>query len=138
MNQPIIAMPIPESRRLGFLPDAFTPRLMLRAESMVYHQADLLSKSYRGGSWDFYRLSNGGYYLAPVYPKQFQVLVEGNGYSGEVSADAFGIIVSLFVFNALCFINDDALQAKFSDHYHQLRAFARDHAEREDILNAID
>ncbi|KAK48179.1 antirestriction protein [Caballeronia jiangsuensis] len=134
----IIAERVPEHKRLGFLPAAFTTRLMLRGEAMAYQEAGRMSDSYKGGMWEFYTLSNGGYYLAPVAPERFAVRVDSNGYEGDVSADAFGVIVTLFVYGALVWINDDNLQAKFSDHYHQLRAFAIQHAEREAILNAID
>lgn len=134
----IIAERVPDHRRLAFLPAAFTTQMMMRGEAMAFHEADRLSESYRGGSWDFYTLSNGGYYLAPVHPARFAVRVVSNGYDGEVSADAFGVIVTLFVYGALVWINDDTLQAKYSNHYHQLRAFAIQHAERDAILSAID
>ncbi len=133
----ITATLVPESRRLTFLPETFTPRMMMRAEGLIYHQASMLSKQYGGGLWEFYTLSNGGRYAAPVRPDQVAVRVDGNGYDGIVSADAFGIIVTLFVFGALAFIDDETLREKYSDHYHQLRAFAVEHAEREAILAAI-
>jgi hypothetical protein len=64
--------------------------------------------------------------------------VHGNGYEGEVSADAFGIIVTLFVYGALAWVGNEALREKFSNHYHQLRDFAIRHAEASAILSAID
>ncbi|SAL03039.1 antirestriction protein [Caballeronia calidae] len=139
MQSPLItARLVPDDRRLNFLPEAFTTRMMMRAESLVFYQADMLSKQYRGGLWDFYSLSNGGFYLVPTCAKRFDVSVVGNGYEGNVSADAFGIIVTLFVYGALVFIDDATLQEKYSNHYHQLRDFAIEHTEREAILNAID
>jgi hypothetical protein len=134
----ITAKPVPQRQRLGFLPDAFTPRLMIRAEGMIYQQAGTLCEGYEGGIWTFYRLSNGGFYLAPQSVKPFNVLVASNDYEGEVSADAFGIIVTLFVYGSLCWIDNEALREKFSEHYHQLRNFAKDHPEAGAIFRAID
>ncbi|TCK37951.1 antirestriction protein [Paraburkholderia sp. BL8N3] len=129
---------VPERKRLSFMPQAFTPRLMMRAEAMVYQQAGTLSDDYNGGSWNFYTLSNDGFYFAPATTQRFKVSVHGNGYEGEVSADAFGIIVTLFVYGALCWIGNEKLRDKFSDHYHQLRDFALSHPEASAILQAID
>jgi hypothetical protein len=134
----ITARQVPESRRLTFMPEAFTPRMMMRAEGLTYHQASLLSKQYSGGYWEFFTLDNGGFYLAPTCAERFNVSVDSNGYECNVSADAFGVIVTLFVYGALVWIDDETLREKYSNHYHQLRAFAIEHAEREDILNAID
>ncbi|KXU94151.1 hypothetical protein CR51_27135 [Caballeronia megalochromosomata] len=134
----IIATQVPESRRLAFMPAAFTPLMMMRAEGLTYHQASLLSRQYSGGYWEFYTLSNGSFYLAPTCAERFDVSVDGNGYEGDVSADAFGIIVTMFVYGALAFIDDEALREKFGEHYHQLRAFAIEHAEGSAILAAID
>lgn len=138
MSDKLVATVVPDNNRLAFLPLAFASRMMIRAECMIYQQADLLSDDYNGGLWNFYTLSNGGYYVAPASPASFDVAVDGNGYQGNVSADAFGIIVTLFVYGALAWIPDDTLQDKYSNHYHQLRAFAAEHAEAGAILSAID
>ncbi len=62
----------------------------LKIEPTIYHMADDLSPDYHGGYWHFWRLSNGGFYMAPSSPATFEVLAE-NGYQGTLSADAFGI-----------------------------------------------
>lgn len=138
MSKTITAQAVPTVDRLRFLPEMFGTGLMMRAESLLYHQASQLSVDYTGGYWAFYRLSNGGGYAAPDTAKRFTVYVPGNDFEGEVSADAFGVIVTLFVFGALCWIENEALREKFNDHYHQLRDFARDHAEAGAIFRAID
>ncbi|MBB5469384.1 hypothetical protein HDG32_005531 [Paraburkholderia sp. CI2] len=129
---------VPPTARLAFLPKFFEARLMMRAEAMVYDQAGIMSADYNGGLWTFYTLSNGGFYLAPETDKRFTVYVPGNDYEGEVSADAFGVIVTLFVLGSLVWIDDEALREKFSDHYHQLRDYAKDHDEAGAIFRAID
>ncbi|OYD64863.1 UNVERIFIED_ORG: antirestriction protein [Burkholderia sp. CF145] len=129
---------VPVSERLAFLPNFFGARLMMRAEAMIYDQAGHLSENYHGGLWTFYTLSNGGFYMAPQSPERFTVVVHGNDYEGEVSADAFGVIVTLFVVGSLCWIENEALRAKFSNHFHQLRDYALQHEEACAILRAID
>jgi Antirestriction protein len=138
VSKTITAKAVPTVERLRFLPELFTVRMMIRGEAMIYQQADQLSADYDGGLWTFYRLSNGGGYLAPDTDKRFTVYVPGNDYEGEVSADAFGVIVTLFVFGSLCWIDNEELREKFSDRYHQLRDFAKDHAEAGAIFRAID
>jgi hypothetical protein len=129
---------VPASERLAFFPKSFGMRMMMAAEAMVYDRASELSTDYKGGLWMFYTLSNGGFYMAPQSPERFTVAVQGNDYEGEVSADAFGLIVSLFVLGALCWIDHEDLREKFATHFHQLRDFARVHAEAGAILRAID
>ncbi|MFM0224185.1 antirestriction protein [Paraburkholderia dipogonis] len=138
MSKTITATVIPTVDRLRFLPGIFTARLMIQGEGLTYQQATNLSADYKGGLWTFYRLSNGGGYLAPDTDRRFNVSVQGNDYEGEVSADAFGVIVTLFVFGALCWIDNETLREKFTDHYHQLRDFAKDHTEAGAIFRAID
>jgi hypothetical protein len=51
--------------RPDFLPFYFGTRRMLRGEALVYGWMKRLCKSYDGGYWHFYTLSNGGFYMAP-------------------------------------------------------------------------
>jgi hypothetical protein len=134
----ITAAIVPTRERLNFLPEFFTPHLMMRAEALIFTQAARLSKDYTGGLWTFHRLSNGGAYVAPDTDRRFHVAVDGNGYTGELSADAFGIVVTMFALSALVWTDDEALREKFGEHYHQLRAFAIEHDEAAAILAAID
>ena len=93
---------------------------------------------YSRGTRQSYALSNGGFYVAPETDKRFTVHVPGNDYEGEVSADTFGVIVTLFVLGSLVWIEDEALREKFGDHYHQLRDYVKEHDEAGAIFRAID
>jgi hypothetical protein len=95
-NQPVTASLVASNRRLTFLPTYFGPRLMMRGESLVYAWLRRLSEDYNGGFWNYYELSNGGFYLAPELTGRLCLEVDGNGYSGELSADAAGIVATLF------------------------------------------
>jgi hypothetical protein len=98
-QQPVTASLVADNHRLTFLPSYFGPRLMMRGEALVYAWLRRLSEDYDGGYWNYYTLTNGGFYMAPKPDKRLRVEVDGNGFSGEMSADAAGIVATLF---ALC------------------------------------
>lgn len=123
-----------EQERLELLPRHFGGH-MLTVEHAVYSFMRQLAGNYAGGFWKFFELSNGGVYLAPSREATFKIGVEGNGFSGEMSADAAGITACLFALSHLSFeISNDSI----ADHYHLLLEFAAEHAEASAILSAID
>jgi hypothetical protein len=127
------ARQVPHDERIDTLPRHFG-RHMMRVEDAVYAIMRKLVQHYRGGYWHFYELSNGGFYMAPQ-TDPVSLEVAGNGYSGEMSADAAGITACLFAFSHLSFqIRDDVI----ARHYYQLLDFALEHAEAAGILAAID
>jgi len=136
---PVSASLVAEDNRLDFLPTSFTPRLMMHGEALVYAWMDRLSEDYKGGYWHFYTLSNGGFYLAPALESHMRVAVAGNWFEGELSADAAGIVATLF---ALCQLAADAQGTDAGDllidRYYFLRDFAAEHAEGPAIFRAID
>ena len=131
----ITATLVPENKRLDFLPAKF-PQSYLQFEIGCYSKLSALSEDYVGGFWNYYELSNGGVYIAPDDDdKKFRIVVPSNGYEGTASADAAGIIVSLFSINALCWIQPCE---KHNDLYYALRDYAVDHPEGAVIYGAID
>jgi hypothetical protein len=106
-------------------------------ESFVFDTAGSLSTEYDGGSWQFYSLSNGGFYMSPVSQDRYEVAC-ANGFDGSLSADALGVTCCLYAFSHLSFSPDAAFADLCTTHYHQLRTFALEHAEVEAILRAID
>jgi hypothetical protein len=131
----IQATEIPAGLRLRFLPRLVGQRYMLRFEGMLFDWAGRLCPAYNGGYWNFYELSNGGGYAVPRMGALVSVSVDGNGFDGSVTQDAFGVIVSLFALNDLAARTHDD---KVIDLYHALRAFASEHAEAAEIFRAID
>ena len=130
----ITANLVPENLRPHFLP-RHLGSLMLKGEFLVYGWLEKLSKDYGGGLWNFYDLSNGGFYIAPRDEKRFKIDVSGNYFSGEMSADAAGIVASLF---AQCDLANRYGDDKLIDQYHWLRDFAIEHVESGLIMRAID
>lgn len=109
----------------------------LRLEPAVYALAGKLSPDYNGGYWEFYTLSNGGFYMAPYADQDFQVICH-NGYAGDLSADALGITVCLYAYSHLSFSDIAGFAETCAQQYHWLREYMLDHPEAQSILAAID
>ena len=128
----ILRTPVPSHLRIQHTHDLFGVNFPLSLEPLVYAFAGNLSNDYSGGYWNFYTLSNGGFYMAPDSDTPFKVNCE-NGFEGSLSADALGIAICLYAYSHLSFSED-----LFIDHYYWLRDFMLDHPEAESILRAID
>lgn len=131
----VVATIVPDHQRLSALPRFFGFAQMLRAEALVFGYMSKLSVDYAGGYWHYYTLSNGGFYMAPAIDKPMRIEWYGNGYSGLMTADAAGLVASMFAVSHLgAEVRTDAM----ADLYHQLRDFAADHPEARRIMAAID
>lgn len=106
------------------------------AENTLYGLMGWLSpQDYGGGFWEFHQLDGQPLYMVPPSKDRYRIACETNGYSGEVSSDAAGIIVTLFTFSHLSFkFESDHL----SDGYQRLYAYAAEHPEASAIFRAID
>jgi hypothetical protein len=131
----ITAQLIEEAARMDFLPTVFGPRLMMRGEGQVYSCMRQLSADYNGGFWNFYSLSNGGFYMAPDGLKSLHIVCDGNFFAGDFSADAAGIVATLF---ALCYLANSTSDDSIIERYHLLIEYAGQHEEAPEIFRAID
>ena len=127
---------VPEQRRPEFLPSLFGRSLLIVAENAVYSLMERLSPlDYGGGFWDFFEHGGIPLFLAPQSKSRFRITGEITGFQGEVSAEAAGIIATLFVFSHLSFQYQ-------SEHlfggYGRLYAYSADHPEAAEIFQAID
>ena len=127
---------IPVNQRVKITAGLFGLAFPMRLEPAIFSIAGSLAEAYDGGYWEFYTLSNGGFYMAPASDKHFVVTCE-NDFEGELSAEAFGIVCSMYVFSNLSF-SDGAFAEICAGQYHLLREFALDHAEAGSIMQAID
>ena len=103
----------------------------------MYTITDLIAEDYHGGFWDFWELSNGGFYMSPRSHKRFNVGCD-NGYNGEMSADALGITVCLYACSNLSFGTESQFTDTCAQQYHWLRDYALDHDEAGAIFRAVD
>lgn len=127
---------VPDNRREMFLPTLFGMRLLIVAENAVYHVMERLSPcDYGGGFWDFYEHRGRPLFLAPASRSPMRIESGLTEFRGEVSAEAAGIIATLFVLSNLSIRHESDLLA---EGYHRLHAYSNEHPEASAILAAID
>jgi hypothetical protein len=107
-----------DNERLRCLPAIAGIRCTL-LENTIYDALGLICDSYNGGYWNYYKLSNGGFYMAPQSDVIFRLSCE-NYFEGEVSANTAGIIATASAYSTLSFLNGGECFAKA---YHQLSDF---------------
>ncbi len=125
---PIYAVPLCDKDMLKSILKKFG-KYAFQVEGYIFNQFRALCPEYDGGSWDFYEVSNGGWFMAPRDKENYTLMCAGNRYTGTVSAEAAGIIVCLYVYGNIL---QDA------DKYWDLREYAYQHPEVAEILAAID
>lgn len=109
----------------------------------MFQFAEHLAADYHGGYWQFYELSNGGFYMAPRTETVYAVS-SLNGFEGEMTADALGVTACLFAYSNLSFgdgltgTGDGGFAESCAQHYHLLREFMFRHTEVRSVLRAID
>ena len=127
---------VPEDRRIDVVEQLFGTAFPLQLEPVVYGITDRITEDYNGGYWDFYTLSNGGFYMAPAENRTFHVKCQ-NMYEGDLSADSLGVTVSLYAYSNLSFSLSD-IAREYARHYHLLREYMLGHPEVREILGATD
>lgn len=127
---------VPEDSRMDTVNQLFGMHFPLCLEPTVFDMAKRLAAEYDGGYWDFFTLSNGGFYMAPHQDSRFSVSCD-NGFEGAMTADALGITVCLYAYSHLSFRGDGFAQT-CAEHYHLVREYALEHKEASSILCAID
>jgi hypothetical protein len=127
---------VPDDRRVNLAHEIFGIHFPMQLEPAIYTFASNLSEDYTGGYWQFYSLSNNGFYMAPDDDHLYRVACE-NGFEGRLSADALGITACLYAYSHLSF-GGGAFADTCGQQYHWLREYMFEHAEARDILRAID
>ena len=134
---PITRRTIKDDDRVTHTADLFGFHFPLHLEPLLYATADRLSRDYCGGYWEFYALSNGAFYMAPIGDKPCHVTCE-NGFTGEMSADALGSTACLYAYSYLSFSGMLGFGDSCAQQYHRLREYVLTHSEAEQIMGAID
>lgn len=79
---------IPRNQRASHTGRLFGLNFPMRLEPTIFNFAGNLAAEYDGGYWEFYKLSNGGFYMAPAPEELFSVSAE-NGYEGSMSGAGY-------------------------------------------------
>lgn len=132
--------PVPDEQRITFWPQHFggIPQWIL-LEPRIFARMDRLCENYCGGVWQFYRLSNGGAFMAPEPEEgsedKWTLFNDMNGNGADMSAEAAGIAACLLEYSHhACRTECDAMTA----HYYRLRDYALSHPECCAIMHIID
>ena len=64
---------VPEDQRLAITEKLFACMFPMQLEPVIYAITERLAEDYNGGYWEFYQLSNGGFYMAPSEDRIFHV-----------------------------------------------------------------
>lgn len=126
-----------QSERSDHVDALFGLAFPFQLEPYVLQMAGDLSPDYRGGFWEFYALDNGGLYMAPESELPFRVRCP-NGFEGELSGDAFGLVACLYAYCHLSFVSSKPAATAHARMYHRLREYVMEHAEVDAILQATD
>lgn len=114
----------------------FGLRHLIVAENTVYTFMDRLSpQDYGGGFWNFYECDGKPLFMAPQSTSRFRIESDITQFRGEVSAEAAGVIATLFTFSHLSFRFESDLLV---EGYHRLHAWCDGHPEASEIFQAID
>ena len=129
---------VPEGDRVTVSARIFGDHFPLLIEPYVYTVARDIADEYTGGYWDFYLLSNSGFYMSPSPDKRYSVSCPMNFFNGELSADALGIVACLTAYSHLSFCSEQVFARECARQFHLLRTYACEHEEGTAILSAID
>ena len=130
----ITARLIPLSEREGFLP-RHAGGNFIRYEMLTYALMEKACEAYHGGFWNFFELSNGGFFMVPEMESPLDLVWHDNFFEGSMSAEAAGIGISLIAQSQMVFVTDSQ---RFSESFHKLREYAPDHKEAGSIFRFID
>jgi len=125
---------IPDNRRIKALPHFFREKMM-HVEPTVFGLMDEFCEGYRGAYWEFYQLSNGGFFMAPATLKAFRLVNPLNFSDVTLSAEAAGIAICIMAYSHLSFSHPSHV---FDSHYTWLRELALDHPEAGPIFRFLD
>lgn len=130
----VIATTVPYSQSQAFLYNQLGMD-WLRFEHGAYQVLSEATSGYEGGLWDFYSLSNGGFYIAPTGCPALHIQGMGNGFDGMLSANAAGIYATAMALSHLSFQTQSELPAQ---KFHLLRDFYVRHPEASALYRALD
>lgn len=131
----ITATLFPDHERLSFTPQLFGPSLMMQGESLVFRVHNHMTGRSHNGYWNFYKLSNGAFYMAPEKDELLHITWPSNGFDDVLTSDASGVVATMFALNYLLHeFGNKHLETMFW----KLEDFARSHSERQKIFRAID
>lgn len=129
----IIRIPLDDDQRFPVLRQYFGQHAG-HTDVSIYRFMTTLCNEYRGGQWDSYELSNGGFYSAPRASEELFIHWSENSFEGDLTGDAAGIVACLFAYRQM---GERTQESRFDLLFRRLQAFACTHPESRLINQAI-
>ncbi len=120
---PITRELIDNAHRVTHTANLFGVHFPLLFEPAVYASTEMLTNDYEGGYWEFFELSNGGFYMAPSAASTFYV-TNDNGFEGDLTGEQLGLTACLQVYSDLSYSNVPELAKVCTEQYYLLRVYA--------------
>ena len=127
---------VPETERMNVVDQLFGVRYVTLFEPTVFNMAGMLAADYGGAYWEFFSLSNSGFFAAPRGDTIYGVSCP-NGFMGKLSANALGLAATMYAYSHLSF-GDGPFADLCGIQYHLVREYMFQHPEAQSILRAID
>lgn len=109
-----------------------------RRESIFFKNTKSICPSYEGNGWSFFKLSNGGFFLAPK-EKEPRDIQSKNGFQAKLSSEATGILGSLFALQEIAKETSDGTEGeRFAQLCQHLLEYIDLHPESELIKKAFN
>ena len=121
--------------RFAFTTTLFGKNSYLKGEHAAYQWMRQLCQEYTGGYWRFFALSTGGCFMAPEGHTSYRMTNAMNWSDETISAQAAGIVVTLFALSTL--LHSEADECLIYN-YHCLHDFLAGHDEAQAMLRLID
>ncbi|MGK5032682.1 antirestriction protein [Janthinobacterium sp. MDT1-19] len=131
---PVTAVLVTDAyERMECLPNV-AGRRWVWLEYTVYSMLDRMSDDYQGAYWEYYKLSNGGFYMSPLTDDSFHMCCE-NIFEGDVSAKTAGLIACAMAYSHLSFFEDGDC---FAEAYMLLFEYLAQQSDAAIIFAALD
>lgn len=98
IRTPVEKKLVSETDKIKAIP-AFLHPYFIEIEARTCDFLRTYSDEYTGGSWNYYTLSNSGFFMAPCSHKFYTVSIPGNYFDAKVDAEAAGLISFLYAVN---------------------------------------
>jgi len=80
--------PLSDDQRIAYPAALFGAAFPFGVEPAIFTFAQELSSDYTGGYWEFYALSNGGFYMAPKTDEPFKVACQNEHRIAPIAREA--------------------------------------------------
>ena len=135
---PVACKLVPEVQRIAVAASLWGPRWPIQVEPTCWNLAEKLAPDYPGGLWNYFEISNNGFFAAPAETESFTI-GSNNYFSGVLAPELFGVVVCLLTYYHLSFAGDwEKFPRLCARHHHLLRQYAMGLPAVADILRAID